>query len=65
MSNIPNSCACPIATTMTWNPCPFKINNCLFVKGIPLGINFFYKKTIISKANQVIHVFVIGLHHYI
>jgi hypothetical protein len=53
----PNACACIIASRMTWDPWPLKMNRCLFVREIPIGIDLLKKKRNSLKRNVVIHAF--------
>jgi hypothetical protein len=53
----PNSCACLIASRVTWDPCPSKMNICLLVKDIPFGIDFLKKDKNSLKRKVIIHVF--------
>ncbi len=39
----PNACACSIAFSVTWNPCPSKMNECLLVREMPHGIDLLKK----------------------
>ncbi len=38
-----NAYACSIASRVTWDPWPLKINKCLFNRKIPLGIDLLKK----------------------
>jgi len=39
----PNACPYSIASSVTWNPCPFKMNECPLVREMPLGIDLLKK----------------------
>jgi hypothetical protein len=40
-----------------WDPCPSKMNKCLFVKDIPLGIDLLKKDKNSLKRDVIIHAF--------
>jgi hypothetical protein len=43
----PNVYAYPIASRVTWDPWPSKMNKCLFVREIPPSINLLKKREIL------------------
>ncbi len=53
----PNACACSIASRVTWDPWPSKMNICLFVGEIPPNIDLLKKERKSLKINVVIHAF--------
>ncbi len=53
----PISCACDFVSKVTWLPCPFRINNCLLLKEIPLKTNFLKKEKNSLNKKEVIHAF--------
>jgi hypothetical protein len=42
---------------MTWDPCPSKMSKCLFVKDIPLSIDFLKKHRNSLKKKVIIYAF--------
>jgi hypothetical protein len=52
-----NVCVYSIASRVTWDPWPLKMNKCLFVKEIPLGTELLKKERNSLKINIIIHVF--------
>jgi hypothetical protein len=42
---------------VTWDLCPSKVNKCLFVRDIPLGIDLLKKDRNSLKRKVVIHAF--------
>jgi len=53
----PNACACSIASRVTWDPWPSKMNKCMFMKKISPNIDFLKKERKSLKINAVIHAF--------
>jgi len=56
ISNL-NVCAYSIASRVTWDPWPSKMNKCLFVREIPPNIDLLKKKRKSLKMNVGIHAF--------
>jgi len=53
----PNVYVCSIASKVTWDPWPSKMNRCLFIKKIPLSIHLLKKKRNSLKKDAIIHAF--------
>jgi hypothetical protein len=52
-----NAYACSIASRVTWDPWPWKMNKCLFIREIPFGIDLLKKEKNSLKRNVVVDVF--------
>ncbi len=63
----PNVCACSIASRVTWDPWPWKMNRCLFVRKIPPSFDLlkkkrnYLKRTALTHASNCIAIEVLGL----
>jgi hypothetical protein len=53
----PSVCAYFIASKVTCEPCPYKINKCLLVQGMPLGIDLVKNDKNSLKSKDVTNVF--------
>jgi hypothetical protein len=53
----PNVYANSIASRVTWDPWPWNMNKCLFIKKIPFSIDFLKKKRTSLKRSEVIIAF--------
>jgi hypothetical protein len=51
ISNL-NYLVCSIASRVTWDPCPSKVNKCLFVKDIPLSIDLLKRQKFPKKVGS-------------
>jgi hypothetical protein len=57
----PISCACDIASKITWLPCPSRFSKCLLVKETPFGTYFLRKKrNSLNKKNSFKFLFTLS-----
>ncbi len=53
----PNVCACSIASKVTWDPWPWKMSKCIFVKKIPPSFDLLKKERNYLKRTTLTHGF--------